>query len=94
MKNADWIHVYVVFRIDHYRIGSTGEVNNDSVTIKEVFLTSDEAIKEVERLNSLKEERDIARQITLEDSRKITYHFQSAKFYPRGRKLLESSFEN
>ncbi|WP_158542709.1 hypothetical protein [Lujinxingia litoralis] len=66
---ADWIHVYVVFRIDNYLKSKSLE---HKVTIKEVLPTAENAEKETARLNELVEPG-------------VYYFWQSAKYYPNGR---------
>ena len=66
---SNWIHVYVVYRLDNYL--ESGDFSNRVVT-KEVLPTAAEAEREVERLNRLAADG-------------CRYFWQSAKFYRSGR---------
>ena len=63
------IQVYAVIRVDDYAI------LEDSVTVKEVLPTMDQAAEEVERLNRLNKDKQ------------AHYFWQTTRYFPRGRKV-------
>lgn len=77
--SPSWTHLYVVYRIDHFLL-EEGAVEDlaDAVTIKEILPSEEEAIREVERLNALRNARS-------------EYFFASAKYYPEGRARQENA---
>lgn len=68
-----WIHKFVIYRVDHFLEREGRDWPKDLVTIKEVVDTEAEAIAEVQRLQALK------------NIEMIEYLWQSAKYYPGGR---------
>ena len=64
------IQVYAVLRWDDYRT----EKIEDSVTVKEILPTWEEAVAEVSRLNGLNKEKG------------CRYFCQTTRYFPEGRK--------
>jgi hypothetical protein len=65
---SGWVHVYVVYRVDDYRIEPTKIPNwNHVIAIRTVFRTEQEAEIEVVRLTELN------------SSKGVLYFYQSAK---------------
>ena len=79
MAEMIWTYLYIVYRIDHWRLETAKTVAELSgcVTIKEALPTGEEAEREVERLNELTAEKE------------CSYYYQSARFYPDGRPASE-----
>jgi len=74
----DRIPVYAVLRVDKYREESPGPVE-DLITVQSVLPTIEEARREVDRLNSIR------------DTDRILYFLRVTRFYPDGRKGPTSS---
>lgn len=64
------VHLFAVVRIENYLSYESAE---NTITIKEVLPTLDEAIQEVERLNNLNSEKG------------CRYFLQTTRYFPEGR---------
>lgn len=68
-----WHHLYVVYRCERSMLRDESVPMDHAVTIKEILRSEEEAIREVDRLNALNENKG------------CEYSFQSAKYYPEDR---------
>lgn len=69
----NWYHLFVVYRYDRAALEDESVPTSHAITIKEIFRSEEEAIREVDRLNELNRDKG------------CEYSFQSAKYYPQGR---------
>ncbi len=70
------IQVYAVVRIDEY------SSIRDSITVKEILPTMEQAEQEVERLNRLKRDKG------------SFYFWQATRYFPEGRGLNETDTDD
>ena len=77
---ANWVHRYVVFRFDEamWQKRPSQYSPLDFIQIKEMFNHSENAEREVQRLNALSQKKG------------CHYRWQSAKYYPFGREVPDS----
>ena len=81
MAEADWEYLFVVYRVDNWRVqaASSPSALEESIVIKEALPSEGEAEFEVERLNRLNSDKE------------CSYFYQQARFYPDGRKSLNGA---
>ncbi len=75
MVKQTWDYLFVVFRIDEWRLRTSSDPSeaDTCITIKEVLPTAEEAEREVARLNALAETKE------------CRYFYQRARYYAEGR---------